>query len=119
MNSSWKRVQQLGSILAIATLFAVAYGQAATCQTTYPLCSPTITTWQDTDCDNGGHWHIGSPEPFVMFACNNWYEGCGGTSGTGICNVMVEYSAQVGTYGVMAPGGTTFASREIRRPALT
>lgn len=88
------RLPQLVAVLAFIAAVALVYGQTATCDNDYPLCSETITTLQDTDCGNGGHWEIGPIISFYYYACNNWYDGCGGTHSSGTCNVMVRYSGK-------------------------
>jgi hypothetical protein len=80
------------ALMSVAAVFVMAYGQTASCVTTFPQCDPTVSVLNGTDCGSGGVWSVGSVVPFTMYSCSNWYSGCGGSPGSGICNVMVEFS---------------------------
>jgi len=91
MDISKQRIRQSAAVSTLALAFMVAYGQTAGCDSTYPQCSDTISTLNGTTCDNDGTWTV-TQDTIDMFVCDNWYSGCGGSGGSGICNVLVQFT---------------------------
>lgn len=102
-------------LLTFLAAIVLAYGQAMLCQESFPHCDPEIELLRDQDCDqpNSGKWEISEPIPFAMFACNNWYNGCGGTPGSGICNVLVKYTGTGRTISCESSGLSYYCMEEI------
>ena len=93
MRKSKKALLTITSTGLFLGMILLAHGQTATCQTTWPECSGDIEAMDDVQCDppNAATWEISDIQDMVMFACNNWWNGCGGSPGSNVCNVQVKY----------------------------
>lgn len=74
-------------VMAVALLAAAhqTWSQTSSCKSEWPKCEETIESWGDEQCDGPGSslWQIGPEVYMTLYACKNWYSGCGGTSGPG------------------------------------
>ncbi len=113
-KSNWNIVTLGMSIVALMATGAVAFGQSASCQTTYPKCEEDIENIESNLCDENTYWEVSPSVAFYFYACNNWYSGCGGSGPhPPNCNVMVRYNAMGRTIYCPGTNETTFCIEEI------